>query len=263
MIIAQITDLHVASTSAPLFGRVDTREHFRRAIDHLRGISPLPDLLVLTGDLADTGSPEEYRFVREALDQLSIPSFIIPGNHDKREALREVFQHHQYLPRSGYIQYLVSHLPLQLIGLDTLAEGHGHGELCQERLDWLDARLAQADKPVILFMHHPPAATGLDAIDEMGLRVGAERLAEIVQRHRNVERILCGHVHRPISFRWAGTMVCVAPSSAHQATLDLAPGAELTFMMDPPAVGLHQWMPPTGLVSHLSFIGPFSGPHSF
>jgi 3',5'-cyclic-AMP phosphodiesterase len=263
LIIAQMTDLHVAPTAAPLFGRVDTRAHFRRAIEHVRAISPSPDLLVLTGDLADTGSIEEYRFVREALDELAIPSFIIPGNHDKREPLREVFHHHQYLPRSGYVQYVVPNLPVQLIGLDTLVEGHGHGELCAERLNWLDARLAQADKPVILFMHHPPAPTGLHVIDEMGLRVGAERLAEIVRHHGNVERVLCGHIHRPISFGWAGTTVYVAPSVAHQATLDLTPDATLTFTMDPPALGLHFWLPTTGLVSHLSFIGPFSGPHPF
>src|SRR5438309_2233160 len=103
MLIVQMTDLHVVATSTPLFGRVDTRGHFLRAIDHLRALMPKPDVLVMTGDLADSGSPEEYEIVYDALERLSIPAFIVPGNHDNREGMRSVFQRHHYVPRSGYI----------------------------------------------------------------------------------------------------------------------------------------------------------------
>jgi 3',5'-cyclic AMP phosphodiesterase CpdA len=99
--------------------------------------------------------------------------------------------------------------------------------------------------------------------DNARLNVGAEQLAAIAQRHPNIERILCGHVHRPIQVRWAGTLVSVAPSTAHQATLDLTPGAPLMFSMDPPAIALHQWLPGSGLVTHLSYVGEYDGPYPF
>jgi hypothetical protein len=70
-------------------------------------------------------------------------------------------------------------------------------------------------------------------------------------------------VHRPIQVRWAGTIASVAPSTAHQATLDLAPDAPLMYSMDPPAVALHQWRPGTGMVTHLSYVGEYDGPYPF
>jgi 3',5'-cyclic AMP phosphodiesterase CpdA len=158
---------------------------------------------------------------------------------------------------------VIDQSPLRLIALDTLTPGAPHGELCAQRLDWLEARLGESDKPTILFMHHPPFDCGMTEFDNARLNVGAERLAAIVQKHPHVERILCGHVHRPIQIRWAGTLVSVAPSTAHQATLDLAPDAPLMFSMEPPAVALHAWLPGTGLVTHLSYVGQYDGPYPF
>ena len=92
---------------------------------------------------------------------------------------------------------------------------------------------------------------------------GGPRLAELVRRHGNVERVMCGHVHRPIQVRWAGTMASIAPSTAHQATLDLREGAPLSMKMEPPGIALHQWRPGTGLVTHVSYIGTYDGPRPF
>jgi len=136
--------------------------------------------------------------------------------------------------------------------------------LCAERLAWLEARLGEhTTKPAMLFMHHPPFECGIDAFDHMRLQEGERRLAELVSQSGNVERAVCGHVHRPIQVRWAGTMASIAPSTAHQATLDLQDGAPLSMMMEPPAIALHQWRPSTGLVTHVSYVGEFDGPKPF
>ena len=75
--------------------------------------------------------------------------------------------------------------------------------------------------------------------------------------------MLCGHVHRPIQVRWAGTVASIAPSTAHQATLDLREGAKLSMTMDPPGVALHLWRPDTGLITHVSYVGTYEGPRPF
>jgi 3',5'-cyclic AMP phosphodiesterase CpdA len=243
--------------------RVDTAAHLARAVAHINALRPAPDLVLVTGDLVDAGKPEEYVHLRELLAPLAMPAYLIPGNHDLRDPLRAAFAAHRYLPAGGFVQYVIDEDPLRLIALDTLTPGAPHGELCARRLDWLEARLAESEMPTILFMHHPPFECGMKEFDDCRLNVGAERLAAIVKRHPNVERILCGHVHRPIQVRWAGTIASVAPSTAHQATLDLAPDAPLMFSMDPPAVALHQWRPGTGLVTHLSYIGEYDGPYPF
>lgn len=263
MLIAQITDTHIRPKGVLAMGRVDTAGHLARAVAHINALRPAPDLVLMTGDLVDGGKPEEYAHLRALLAPFAMPVYVIPGNHDAREALRDGFADHRYLPRDGFLQYVVEKGPLRLVALDTLTPGVPHGELCGRRLDWLEARLAESDRPTILFMHHPPFECGIMAFDQTRLNLGAERLAAIVQRHPNVERILCGHVHRPIQVRWAGTIAAVAPSTAHQATLDLSPDAPLMYSMEPPAVALHQWRPGTGLVTHLSYVGDYAGPYPF
>jgi 3',5'-cyclic-AMP phosphodiesterase len=112
-------------------------------------------------------------------------------------------------------------------------------------------------------MHHPPFDCGIDAFDGMKLNEGGERLAEIVRRHSHVERVMCGHVHRPIQVLWAGTMASIAPSTAHQATLDLHEKTPHSLMMEPPGLALHLWRPGMGLVTHVSYIGTYKGPEPF
>jgi len=174
------------------------------------------------------------------------------------------FVDHDYLPRTGrFLQYVIEGYPVRLIGLDTLVPGEKGGVICEERLAWLATRLAEApDQPTVIFMHHPPFITGIRHMDVQGLE-GAEALGEVVRRHPQVERVLCGHVHRPIQVRWHGTVASIAPSTAHQVILDLRDDGPSAFAMEPAAYQIHVWRPGTGLISHTSYIGEFDGPYPF
>ena len=256
MLIAQITDTHVSTPDSRTDRLFRTAEHLARAVAHLNALSPRPDLVLATGDLVERGGLDEYRRLREILTPLAMPVFLIPGNHDHRENLAAVFPDHAYLPRTGFAQYAVEDWPLRLVALDTLLPGESGGRLCAERLGWLEARLAEAPgRPTLIFMHHPPFATGIAAMDGMGLD-GIAGLAEVIRRHPQVERIACGHLHRTIVRRFAGTVACTSPATAHQIALDLPPARRLATVMEPPACMLHFWMGEAeGLVSHVSLIG--------
>jgi hypothetical protein len=78
-----------------------------------------------------------------------------------------------------------------------------------------------------------------------------------------VERIVCGHLHRPITLRWSGTVVTTAPSTAQQFSLNLQRGAPVKWVLEPPACLLHYWRAETGLVTHTSYIGDFGQAHGF
>jgi 3',5'-cyclic AMP phosphodiesterase CpdA len=264
MLIAQITDMHLKGEGELLFGRVDTTGFLERAVAHVNALDPRPDVVLATGDLVNDGGPEQYANLRRVLSALKMPVYLIPGNHDARDAMRAGFPEHRYLPADGFLQYTVEGLPVRLIALDTLVPGKGSGELCDVRLAWLEARLGESDRPTLIFMHHPPFECGITVMDEQhGLTEGGERLSELVRRHPNVERVMCGHVHRPIQVRWAGTVASIAPSTAHQATLDLRPGAALSMKMEPPGIALHQWRDGTGLITHVSYVGDYDGPQPF
>jgi 3',5'-cyclic-AMP phosphodiesterase len=262
MLVAQITDLHVALPGSRLDVSYRTAEHLERAVAHLLALDPRPDAVVCTGDLVDEGGPEEYERLCALLEPLPMPVYVVPGNHDHRENLRAAFAGRGYLPGDGFLCYAAEVGPLRLLGLDTHIPGESGGLLCDERLAWLDARLGEEpDRPTLVLQHHPPFASGIRPMDRMGLE-GADGLARVIARHRQVERILCGHIHRPIVRRFAGTIASTCPSTAHQIELSLGPSSRLAIVTEPPACALHVWDPELGpgLVSHLSYIGDHGEP---
>ncbi len=265
MIIAQITDLHVRPRGRVAYGIVDTNAMLAATVSAIAALPRCPDVVIATGDLTDCGLAEEYEVLRETLRPLSMPVYLIPGNHDRRAEMRTAFAADGYLPTGdGFLHYVVEGHPVRLIGLDTVVPGYGHGGMCAERLAWLDARLAEEpERPTLVFMHHPPFRTGLLDMDNINCRNG-EAMADILRRHDNIERVVCGHHHRPITTRWGGTIGSVAPSTAHQVTLDLVPhGNPATFTMEPPGYQLHVWTPDAGLVTHTACVGAFPGPFPF
>ena len=98
-------------------------------------------------------------------------------------------------------------------------------------------------------MHHPPFLTGLAEMDAINCDNSAA-LGAIVAEHPQIERIVCGHVHRPMVIRWNGTVVTTAPATAHQVALNLLDGTPTAWIMEPPACHLHYWRADSGLVTH-------------
>jgi len=263
VIIAQITDLHVRPRGWKCNRVVETNAMLGRAIATLAAIKPAPDIVLATGDLVDTGMIDEYRVLREELGRLTMPVYLIPGNHDRREGLREIFGDAPYWPASERLCYTIDDYPVRLIALDTTIPGKTEGEVGADQLAWLAARLEEAPrKPTIVFMHHPPFPTGIGHMDRINCLDGPA-LATVIARHPQVERVLCGHHHRPIQIRWAGTIGSVAPSTAHQVTLDLSDDAPASFHLEPPAFHLHCWSPDVGIITHQAYVGEFAGPYTF
>ncbi|MEO1207963.1 MAG: phosphodiesterase [Cyanobacteria bacterium J06638_20] len=257
MIIAQISDLHVQPPGEKAYGIVDTNTFLQRAVEQLNRLTPQPDLVIATGDLVDERTEPEYRMLRELLQPLRSPLYFVMGNHDDRAAFRTVFPDLPYMPATGFVQYVLEDYPVRLIMLDTLVDGEGYGDMDDARLQWLAARLAeQPHKPTLLFMHHPPFATGLRGMDRLRCR-GHEALAAIVSQYPCIQRVACGHLHRSIQTIWAGTLGSIAPSVAHQVALKLSTDAPPAFVMEPPGFQLHLWDEATGLTTHTAFVGDF------
>ncbi|WP_246694351.1 hypothetical protein [Mesorhizobium sp. M2E.F.Ca.ET.209.01.1.1] len=104
----------------------------------------------------------------------------------------------------------------------ALAEGRVTGELCDDRLGWLDARLGEAEgKAAYIFLHHPPVELGLTILDPLGLEQ-PQRLIDVLSRHGNVRYIFFGHVHRDIAGTVAGIPFSVQRGLHARFMLDLA-----------------------------------------
>ncbi|MDQ0471913.1 phosphodiesterase [Labrys wisconsinensis] len=265
MLIAHLTDLHVRPSGQPAYRVSETTMFTRRAVDAVRALPSRPDCLIISGDLTDCGLVEEYQLLKGLLDRLDMPVYLIPGNHDRRENLTDVFAGYPGIaPGAQRVRYAVEDHPVRLIALDTVVPGASRGELDAQSLAWLDETLAaRPHAPTIVFMHHPPFDCGIRHMDVIRLLDGAEAMEAIVARHHQVERVLCGHHHRPIHRRWAGTIASTGPSVAHQVTLDLDPRDAGSMVFEPPAYQLHLWSEEAGLVTHMAYVERFPGPHPF
>ncbi|MBL6617135.1 MAG: phosphodiesterase [Reyranella sp.] len=262
MLVAQISDPHVRPTGQRYKDAVDSNRMFSDAIDHLNHLDPRPDLVLITGDLVDEGQQSEYDSLRALLAALEPPCLLMPGNHDDRETLARCFPDHAYLPRQGPKHFAMDWPPLCIVAFDTTVPGDHHGAIDEAGLAWLDGALQAArGAPTLVLMHHPPIVTGIPYIDKYMCRE-PERIEAVIGRFSNVERVLCGHVHRPIVQRWAGTLLACCPSTATQIALNLRPDAPPASFREPPACLLHRWHDGT-LVTHTSYIGRFDGPYPF
>ena len=265
MLLAQISDLHIKRPGLLAYKKVDTTAYLRRCVARLNTLVPRPHALVITGDLSDFGAPQEYESLRRELALLQMPCYLMVGNHDHRENLRAAFPDHSYLGDGpGYIQYAIDFDELSLIALDTQDPPNSGGRLDDERLAWLDAQLeARRGKAVIVGMHHPPFACGIRHMDVQALAAAdARRLEALLLRHDHVERLICGHVHRSVTMRYAHTVASICPSPAHQVAYDLAPDGPSAFIMEPPALLMHarvqgRW------VTHTVYVEEYGGRYPF
>lgn len=267
--LVQLTDTHIREPGRLAYGRIDTAPYLRNAVASVLALRQRPDAVVITGDLVDFGRPAEYAHLAELLAPLDLPVYLLPGNHDGRAALRQAFPGHAYLGEGGeggdgFVQYSVAVGGLRLIALDTSVPGAPHGALCAGRLDWLEAELLRwTDQPVVVAMHHPPFVTLIGHMDAIGLQEGGAALEALIARFPNVERVICGHLHRAIEVRFGGAIAATAPGPAHQVALDLRPDAVSQWMLEPPSFRVHALPAGGRLVSHLAAIGRFDGPHPF
>jgi 3',5'-cyclic AMP phosphodiesterase CpdA len=266
VLIAQISDLHIKPPGSLAYGRVDTAAALERCVAALNAFRPKPDFVVISGDLADTPTTEEYEYLKRLLAPLKLPFAGIPGNHDSRDMMRAAFPLAAYAFPSGPLSQRIGIGGLDLLLLDSSVHGKPHGELDAPTMQWLDATLASSpDRPALVFLHHPPFTTGIWHMDRQNLLNAAE-LAPIIRRHPRVQLIAAGHVHRATLTMFAGVPTTICPAPNHAVDLDLAELREPSFKVEPPAFHLHAWFPGQGfgsVVTHQVPIGHFDGPHPF
>jgi Icc protein len=205
----QLTPDHEYGDEAPGFPLIraeDTDEPYWRIMndDAIAEIEAAGvDAVVVKGDIADRGLPEQFGFARTAFAKLSAPHFAFLGNHDYygRHNGAGVVDGYELLgqppaPRS------VSLGGWRLVLLETAVPGDHHGELDDDRLAWLAAALAETREratPTLLLMHHQPVPP--EHRDRYPNSIGVRpehslRFFDLIGAHPQVKAVLIGHTHR-------------------------------------------------------------------
>ncbi|KVA02477.1 metallophosphatase [Burkholderia ubonensis] len=265
MLLAQISDLHIKRPGQLAYQRVDTAAALARCIARLNALEPRPDAVLITGDLVDFGRDDEYAQLRDLLAPLEIPYYLMVGNHDDRAALRRAFADRHEWQDGEFVQYAFDVGAVRVLALDSQVPGASAGDLCDARLAWLATQLdAARDRPVIVALHHPPFASGIGHMDALRLApAAAAKLDALLRGYPNVERVLCGHVHRTMFARFGGTIASAVPAPAHQVAFDLRDNAPSAFRLEPPAFAVHRHTPDAGVITHHVYVDEGDGPYPF
>lgn len=264
----QITDTHIVRPGALAYGRSDTAAALRTAVKTINAKLPLLqgiDCVIVTGDLTDHGTDEEYAHFTELMQDLALPWLAVPGNHDQRMPMRAAYADAAWMPESGPIQWMRDFGPFAVIGLDTLLEGAHHGALGAEGLAFVDQALANLNgKPVVVATHHPWMHSGIPAMDADNLRDGAALMSRL-EAYTGPVRMLSGHVHRAMTGQAGGVICQIVPATCHSVLTDHRFDLEPQLVLEPGAITVHRWHedPHPGLVSDVLPAGVFSGPWPF
>jgi 3',5'-cyclic AMP phosphodiesterase CpdA len=228
LVIAHVSDTHFGNEAQ------DPSARNAAVMDHLLAMSPRPDVLVVTGDVADHGLPEEYVEARAWLDRWEGPLAVCPGNHDVRDA---------FVAGLGIGSRTVEEVAgVRFVMLDSLVDADetgrvDPGRLGDDQLAWLDARLAEDARATYVCLHHPPTTIHLGLMDPIRLLDG-DALAAVLARHPHVVATLVGHAHTMCATTFAGRPLLIGGGGVSTVTADAE--AQPTLWYDaPPSFALH------------------------
>lgn len=232
ILAAQLSDTHFDLTARNV-------ERVEAVMAYLADLPRRPDVILVTGDITDSGKPEQYAEARSAL-RSDIPVHVLPGNHDDRAALRTELLGE---PASGVPVNSAHRVgPLTVLMLDSSIPGEPSGLLDEDTYAWLRTALAEAppDGPILLALHHPPKRLFSPVVDVIAL-ADPGRLAAVVAGDARIIGVLTGHAHSPIATTFAGKPMITAPSTASVlgGAWELTPPHRVMDYAPDPAVALH------------------------
>lgn len=214
-----LTDTHLIEGGGDLYGS-NPNQRLRQAVAHFMVHQPDAEALVITGDLTHYGEADAYKQLREILSVVNKPVYLIPGNHDRRDVIKDYFPSIE-CDENGFIQYTKDFGDYLAIFLDTNEPGVSWGVFCEQRSTWLRKQLADSTKPVLLFMHHPFFPIGIHSMDAISLRETAPFLDAIKGFESRIQQIFFGHIHRPITGSYRKMPFFTLKGTNHQVALDL------------------------------------------
>ncbi len=141
---------------------------------------------ILPGDNADDGTEAQFRLVRDAIEKLSIPLRILPGDHDFHNRTLDAFYAVLDAPRLPKAIAADGHRCL-FLDIVSLGTGGLDFRLDDAHFDWMQIELEHADtagERSLVFMHAYPA----------DLRAGGERLRSLLAPY-HVACVDMGHTH--------------------------------------------------------------------
>jgi 3',5'-cyclic AMP phosphodiesterase CpdA len=220
-LLLQFSDIHLLP-GPHLRQFSDPLANLDRAIELITASAIHPEVILLTGDLADTGDALAYRLLRGRVEALTAATgaiaVFVPGNHDERVAFREHLVPLSPIggPSTGPVDQVHAFGGLRVISMDSTVPGDDAGALSRAQLEWLTDELATpAPDGTMLALHHPPIGSPIEPMARLAL-ADPESLQTVVQGS-DVRLIVAGHYHHAGSGMLGGVPVWVSPALSYRS----------------------------------------------
>jgi 3',5'-cyclic AMP phosphodiesterase CpdA len=253
VLLAHLTDVHVVGDGCDDELHVDNNSRLAAAVDSIVAEAPAVHAVLATGDLTAWGRAADYTKLAELLAPIQCPVLPLPGNHDDRDGMRATFPDIPWAD-AEHASWVRTVGGVRIVALDSTRPGEPGAEFDAEREEWLRGVLGEPHHgPTLLALHHPPFRTGVEWMDRSGF-IGLHRFTEVVAEHLPV-RIVCGHLHRPITTTVGGVPTHVGLSTIEAVHLDLADNPRPRLILDPVGYNVVTINGPT-VVTHTRFVDP-------
>lgn len=217
--IAHLTDPHLSEKIEREGNWHDTRSKFLECLAQAK--TAQPDILIVTGDvLNDQNDSYLYPWFFDQLEATEIPYRVIAGNHDEGDMLGRMTK--KETDGERILPWAEHTAEAHLLFIDTAS-----GTLHANDLDWLEEVLATANRPVMLFMHHPPVKGYHVFMDTRYGLTNTESLQMLIKSCPQHVYVFCGHYHLEKTVMLDKWTCFISPATYYQIS-DVNPEYEVT-----------------------------------
>lgn len=211
--LVQLSDLLLEPDSRTIVHGVNPYLRLETCVDHLQRYESSATAIVVTGNLVRHPSVATYNNLKKILGWIKTPVYVLPGNRDDATLMCDILTQDgtlapAQLPHSGRWD------GLRVLLLDSAQPGQTAGKLSASTLRWIEAELRDDQTPTVIFLHHPPVAVGIPALDTERLE-NTDAFFALLRQKSNVRGVFFGHVQQPLSFVARGVPLFAAPSTAY------------------------------------------------
>lgn len=169
---------------------VDTALALEKTIAKINNLVNRPDVIIVTGDLAEDGSGTTYQRFRTLLSEgkVTIPVYVLPGNHDDISQMRSAF--------NGDGIYCTSAEKLGdwgVIFVNSQVIRRSYGYVNPSELAELKKNISSFDGlPILVAIHHTPS----ELCPSYGCQLkNSEEFTTLINSHENIKGVIAGHIH--------------------------------------------------------------------
>ncbi len=209
--LIQLTDLHILAKPDDILYGVKTEQSFHKTLEYVFKNHLNIDLILITGDLAQTPCHSSYQRIIDTLEKYNTRTICLPGNHDDYSIMHQLINS-KLINCNKQLAFKY----WQIICLNSQQLGEKGGLLDSNQLELLNDFLQNnASLNTLIALHHPPLPINSPWMDKMILE-NRDEFFSVLENYPQVKVIICGHIHQQLEKHQENILILGTPSTCFQ-----------------------------------------------